>query len=189
MKKINTITSILIFLLLLAFGYWYFFIKNPQSGVQNRSTSSSTTYTIKPLPSPTIPSTSTVNLVTLGGNVQVINFFKTAQKIIEATVIMKQTDNYTIIYANDSNEFTIAINAHNSAQLDAFRQSAERDLTTMLGISQNDACKLVVHVQVPYAYDANLADKNLDYGLSFCPGSIPLGNYGTINSPSPTSLR
>ena len=170
MKKLIIIFFIVLLIITLTIlGFIAFRSKKPAN-----NSSEPIIYTIKPLPSPKIPIGNSTNLITNQGEIKVNNFYKNAKKIIEATVYLKETQNYSIMYFSRTNQFLISLNAYNEDEADSYRSQAEQDLLSILGITQEDACKLILQTQVPYSYNGELS--KLDYNLSFCPNGIPFKN-------------
>lgn len=86
---------------------------------------------------------------------------KTIEKTGEVFVIEK--DDYIIVYNKISQSFLIDIL---SSPFDTTRATAEKDFLNYLGITQEDACKLIIIENTPYF--ANPQDAGKDYGLNFC---------------------
>lgn len=101
------------------------------------------------------------------GEVTVNNFFKSARDEGSRSFSLKETSDYSIGYFQPDNSFQIALI---SAPLQSSREKAESALLDILGISKNDACKLLLHQGVPHFVDKTLSGRN--YGLSFCPDGI-----------------
>lgn len=104
----------------------------------------------------TFPTGDTLNIGTTSGVVSVKNFYKTLIDTEEGSAIMKENDNYEIFYDRNTSQFYIFMPSGSSA-----RPQAESDLLSILGIGQQDACKL--SVSVIYA-----GQENNPAGLSFC---------------------
>ncbi|MBU6323114.1 MAG: hypothetical protein KGI41_00060 [Patescibacteria group bacterium] len=79
------------------------------------------------------------------------------------------TPPYLILYEADSGSFSIALLQEPIGQT---RIDAEQYLMSMLGIPQDQLCRLKYSVSVPYWINSAFAGKNL--GLSFCPDSVVL---------------
>ncbi|OGZ00314.1 MAG: hypothetical protein A3B13_01135 [Candidatus Liptonbacteria bacterium RIFCSPLOWO2_01_FULL_45_15] len=138
---------------------WFYFSKNdtqagPAAKLPSVSSSSS-------LPSPsysiadTFPKTETISIGTGNGSIEVKNFYKTLVDTEEGSIIMADNENYQISYERSTSVFYIHF------RNDAVSQSqAEADLLNVLGISQQDACKLNVLVFQP--------GKTNGAKLSFC---------------------
>jgi hypothetical protein len=120
---------------------------------------------IKPLPSPVVPPGSTTVLNTPSGPVTVNNFFRGA-KMIEASVYIAETDQYTIIYFNPSGELGITLGALDPSEAQRRRGPAESALLSALGVSRADACRLNVRVSPSGSFKVWDAP---DEKLSFCP--------------------
>lgn len=155
-------------IVLFILGAVYFF----GSSQGEQSTTQTGSYVVQPLPQPSVPAGYVVSIPTSQGNVLVKNFFATAVKTIETAVYVKDNPSYSIIYYSDSSKFTLALYATDASQAQLFRTQAEADFVGALGISQPQACELAVDEEVPNSYDESLA--NVNYGLSFCSGSVPI---------------
>ena len=123
---------------------------------------------IRPLPSPEIPPGETVRITTESGDVTTNNFFKTAVKIIESAVYIRDGQDYVIIYSSQNNEFGITLLATELSQAQSLQDTAEEGFVTALGITRTEACKLKVDVSVPGSYNREFGGQF--YRLSFCPG-------------------
>ena len=129
-------------------------------------------YPIAPLPSPSTPAGDTTTLTTPQGPLTVNNFYKTANKTIEATVFLADLPDYSIVYFSNTNQFLINLNAYTAADALKDRQMAEANLLKILGITKTQSCQLTLHEAVPFSYNESLS--TADYGLSFCPNSLPI---------------
>ncbi len=143
---------------------WFYFSKNgsesnpvtPSSLLPPSSLSSSSlpaSYSI----TDTFPKTDTISIGTDSGSVEVKNFYKTIVDTEEGFVIMKDNENYQISYDRSTSIFYIYFRNALVPQ-----SMAETELLTMLGIGQQDACRLDVSVFQ--------AGQQKGSGLSFCPG-------------------
>jgi hypothetical protein len=105
------------------------------------------------------------------GTVSVKNFYASNPTVIHGgSVVLKQTDNYLLLYDpnddipdNQTGRFWVQIAG---SPFERWRQLAEKDLLTILGINQSDACKLDVVVGVVYSRGNPLNGKS--FPLSFC---------------------
>ncbi len=118
---------------------------------------------------PGTPSNSTSTSLTLvipvsGGAIPVSNITQNPVQQVEDTVVFAKTSQYTIVYFQKEQTFSISID---SAPVQVARDAAESALLQKLGINKNQACSLTVSTYVPFSVDENLAGQ--DYGLSFCP--------------------
>lgn len=95
--------------------------------------------------------------------VTVNNFYNTALNRSGGNVVFYEHDSIQFAYVYDINIFTISIQ---SVPFETLRQEAEKKFSEVLGINQQEACKLNVQVQTaPYVdYEHSLQV----YGLSFC---------------------
>ena len=113
----------------------------------------------------------TIIIQTPSGGVQVRDFYKTAKHKYSyagtTIVYIQETKDYVITYSDETNDFLIHLYAYSLASAVNLRRIAEKDFITRLNISQNDACRLNVHVAIPPDYNETLSGK--DYRLSFCP--------------------
>ncbi len=147
-----------------------YFLASPQ---QQSQTATPKVYTVQPLPQPTVPIGSVISIPgSNGSSVLTRNFFSIAVKTIETAVYIKDNPSYSIIYYSNSGQFAIVLYATSSSQAELFRTQAESDFLSTLGVSQSEACELSVSEEFPSSYDPDLS--NASYGLSFCPGAVPL---------------
>lgn len=79
------------------------------------------------------------------------------------------TDNYNIYYNSTDNYFVVSLL---STPLGWYRKQAQEKLLEVSQLSKEDLCKLNISVTVPYWVDENSV--GIQYGLSFCPGSVVL---------------
>ncbi|MDR3642100.1 MAG: hypothetical protein P4L74_00540 [Candidatus Doudnabacteria bacterium] len=113
----------------------------------------------------TVPITGpTLTVPAKGGSLPVSDFTKHPQEVLGATTVIKQNDNYSIVYFPVDQSFLITILAQPVQQN---RDAAEQLLLSQLQVSEADACKLAVSLTVPAGVSEQLA--GVDYGLSFCP--------------------
>lgn len=121
--------------------------------------------------SPASPDTSTNTLILPAqnqGTVQVKDFTKSPQQVLEGTDVIIQNDNYSIVYFTKDKSLLITILAE---PLEQNRYEAEQEMLSKLNITQGDACKLTVALTVPAGVSASLAGEN--FGLSFCQNGKP----------------
>lgn len=138
-------------------------IPNPSNGNEN------TLFPVSPSnPVTPIPPGDNITLTTRKGSVTTKNFLKTAEDFGAGVYALSMTENYHINYYRPDNGFQIAILTR-PAQTG--RDQAETALLEMLGITEQEACKLLVSLSVPFDVDPSLATK--EFGLSFCPDGIP----------------
>lgn len=76
---------------------------------------------------------------------------------------------YNVVFSEANGSLAVSLNQEPFAET---RLAAEEFIGRMLGIAQNDMCKLTVYVGVPFDVDPELSGTNL--GFSFCPGSVTL---------------
>jgi hypothetical protein len=116
------------------------------------------------------PSGQTFQIQTPKGIVQVNNFYLSNPIVDEGgTLLIEQSENYTITYDPTTGAFWIIING---TPFDSFRNIAEQDFLKLLNISKGDACKLIVSISAPY--DPYNPSSFKEFPLSFCPGSVQL---------------
>ncbi|HEY6348836.1 MAG TPA: hypothetical protein VI636_05440 [Candidatus Angelobacter sp.] len=108
---------------------------------------------------------------TAHGDVSVIDFRQHPAQVSsdKTSFVVENTDSFVIAFYAPDSSFNIALE---SKPLKLARANAEKAFLRDLGISQNDACKLLISVGVPISVDYSAAGK--DYGLSFCSGSPPI---------------
>jgi hypothetical protein len=107
----------------------------------------------------------TLTVPAKGGSLPVSDFTKhPTSRVLGDTTVIKQNDNYSIVYFSVDQSFLITILAE---PVQANREAAEQEFLNNLQISQADACKLTVSLAVPAGVSEALAGQN--YGLSFCP--------------------
>lgn len=98
------------------------------------------------------------------GNVEVNNVYRNAiERLSKNGVAFKDNDYYMAYYPEDQG-FLIVIQ---NTDIEATRKKAEADFLEILGITQEQACKLRVSLTVPLKVNEKAGGGN--YGLSFCP--------------------
>lgn len=112
-----------------------------------------------------------VQVPTNSGAVVTNDFFKDSLETRDGITYLESNEAYTIMYDNSLNEFTVTLYVTATYQAEQLRNIAEGVFLKKLGITESEACKLTVNLQVPFSSSAELSGVN--YGLSFCPGSIP----------------
>ncbi len=137
------------------------------------------------LPTPTttpgpVPAGPTISLQTNQGVVTMKNFYNEAAAVNQATVFLRidfrDTYHYEMGYNRQNSTFYIMLDTYSLADAIEYRSVAEDDFLNLMGISKSDACKLRVDLRVNPTYvtagnyPIDLAQMN--YGLSFCPGSV-----------------
>lgn len=126
---------------------WFYFSKpGAQSNPVTSSLPQVSSPTSAPLPASysiadTFPKTETINIGTGNGAVEVKNFYKKIVDTEEGFVIMADNENYQISYDRSDSKFYIDIRIETAQQT-----KAESEFLTILGIGQQDACKLDVFV-------------------------------------------
>lgn len=119
-----------------------------------------------PIPQ-TIPTTDVITLQNTNGEVTMRNFLRNATPLGSNFLLFKNKD-FSITYFRRGNAFLIGID---NEPIREVRTQAENTLIGILGIQQQEACKLFVTVALPNWLSPELAGK--DYHLSFCPDGIP----------------
>ncbi|MDP3948666.1 MAG: hypothetical protein Q8Q17_01815 [bacterium] len=143
------------------YAWFYFSDSNVKSNNVNSSPATSTeTNPISQMPvnysiADTFPKTETISIGTGNGAVEVKNFYKKIVDTEEGFVIMADNENYQISYERSTSVFYIDLRTETVLQT-----KAESDFLSVLGISQQDACKL--NVLVFHAGQSNGTN------LSFC---------------------
>ena len=154
---------IILFIALLAGGiyaWFYFSERNVKSNNVESSLNSTGTQPMSQLPvdykiADTFPKTETISIGTGNGSIEVKNFYKTLVDTEEGSIIMADNENYQISYERSTSVFYIDLRTETASQ-----PQAEADLLNVLGIGQQDACKLNVLV-----FQSGLAEGSR---LSFC---------------------
>lgn len=132
---------------------------NSASGTQATSTS----FVAMP---PKAPAGDTIAIGTGHGVITVKNFYKNAVGQEEEYVIFERSAGYDLLYSLQDSSFVVSIK---SGTLSQVQPQAEQAFLSDLGISQSDACRLVVVVGVNPSVDPSLANQALP--LSFCASS------------------
>ncbi len=100
------------------------------------------------------------------GSIELINPEKNAEEYIDTeNTLIKSTPDYEIFYLkyDQKESFAISLLGKN---FEESRKQSEDAFLKLLGITEEQACKLVVSESVPYGTNASLAGK--DFSLSFC---------------------
>jgi len=103
----------------------------------------------------------TFQIGTPKGLVTVNNFYTLPPVVDEEFLILQNTDQYQINYDTETNQFYIYFSSSPSSTL---RTLVEGKFTSLLGISQDDACKL----NVAEGFPGNLPVGSERQDLSFC---------------------
>lgn len=119
------------------------------------------------------PQTDKLTFQTTTGEVEMNNFFlypKSTQNEYDEIITFAKNNDFHVFYNFDGNYFEIDI--LNLKTKSTSREKAEFALLNVLGINETDACKLPIDVllQNPYTKQTD----SVNYGLSFCPGSLLL---------------
>ncbi len=107
----------------------------------------------------TFPKTETISIGTGNGAVEVKNFYKTLVDTEEGFIIMADNENYQISYDRSTSKFYVDLKTETASQ-----QKSESELLNILGIGQQDACKLNVIVIQP--------EQTTGARLSFCANKV-----------------
>jgi len=160
--------NIYIILILAVIGggiYAWFYFSKPGAANNLAVSSLPSVSSSLSLPSPsytiadTFPKTETIGIGTTQGTIEVKNFYKMLADTEEGSVIMKENENYKIFYDRSTSRFYIYLTAPSASQ-----SQAETDLLSILGVGQQDACKLNVLVFQPGQSNGT--------NLSFCAGRV-----------------
>lgn len=168
-------------LLVIAVGF-FIYLKLTKDPAANEPQDEITYFT--PQPTPTIPAGNTVKIATEQGDVVVKNFYASAIKMIESSVYLTDSENYSIIFFPKTNQFLISLNAYTAQDADLYRSQAENDLKQLVLDDENALCKLNVSQIIPQVYNDELS--TTDYHLSFCLNGVAIP--GAVSS-SPTGIR
>lgn len=128
-----------------------------------------------------IPTSETFSIPTSRGNVQVKNFYKTSTLFTDSGAVELQDGEYQIAFdgLNYHNFFIhlplFPANGKVTKNWDFLRGEAENSFVKLLGIAKDDACKLKVNLGFAGIHN-ELASTyaGINFGLSFCPGSLPI---------------
>lgn len=94
-----------------------------------------------------------------------------AEKLDEKGYLLISNSSYDILYYKYSQGPSFLISLHSDNLIPA-RAAAETELLSKLGISKEQACKLLVSLTIPGDVNEKLSGD--DYHLSFCPDGKPL---------------
>lgn len=106
-------------------------------------------------------------MIVISGNekIKVYNIYKKPlETYSNSDVEFKKTPDYTFDFYAKGPTFIITILNKN---INAARETAEKDFLNTMQINKEQACKINVQLSVPFNVDENVAGP--DYGLSFCP--------------------
>ncbi len=117
-----------------------------------------------------VPPGDTLTLGTAKGSVTMKNFYKNPVYLADTqqSVVVRQDASYAIVYDIPGNRFTLNLFG---ASFGASRQTAEAGLLDVLGINEQDACRLNVYESASGLLFAAHAGQSLT--LSFCPSNLP----------------
>jgi len=102
------------------------------------------------------------------GDVKINNIYRNPVSSFDG-VSFKETSDYQLLYFPETKTFNITIL---NPDIQKARDEAEKNFLETLGISEEDACKLNVNLQVFFQASEKAAGQN--FGLSFCPNGKPL---------------
>ena len=121
-------------------------------------------WTIEDVPRTPAPNGEPFTIKTLEADLQVKNFFPQSQPIRGYDgVILKKTPGYEIRYF--TKEQSLLISVLQTPVLEV-KQQAEKELPSLLGLSEEDICKLKIEVTTIISVDEELAGQEL--GVGFC---------------------
>ncbi len=162
MKKIFSTVGIFILLGIIGYLTFYFFSKKPQGNIQSIQSGLLPSATSSDFYAPAVPfpTTPTMTIGTNQGIVEVKNFYNSVVGIEEGLLILADADNYEIAYDRSNSNFLIYLR---NPSLKNTRQNAETDFLEILGINQENACKL--NVQESALPSSQLGENQ---NLSFC---------------------
>lgn len=138
-----------------------------------------------------LPRGETFIIQTEHGDVTVRNFFRGREADVTSDGIelvcrdLSSNCDYHIYFNWNWKSFAIMLL---KAPVQKTRVQAEQAFLEQLNISQEDACKLNVHLNVARGVDPR-TDGGEDYGLSFCSNGLPFPNTSITNQRSTGSPR
>ena len=147
---------------------WFYFSKNTVQTTQTATlpevSVSGTSQPVSPTQSSysiadTFPKTDTISIGTSSGSVEVKNFYKNIIDTEEGHIILTDSADYQISYDRNTSIFYINLISSSTQQ-----SKAEDRLLAILGIGQQDICKLNVFVLQPGQQQRT--------GLSFCANKV-----------------
>lgn len=161
LRKFLIITTVifLIFIILLFFSL--FSKKQEVPVIPSPSTIPKPTFYQRPIPSVSIPSKEEIKIKI--SDVWVNNFYKDGEVDQNGDVVIKENDDYRLIYQNPFKLFIVNVL---SSPFEKARAEAEEEFIKSLGITREESCKLNVRVGTPFFANPDFAKKS--YGLSFC---------------------
>jgi hypothetical protein len=181
MKKFIITLAIILLLAAAGFGIYFVFNKNT-TATDTNATGGAGTVSTGGLPAASVgsstpvlasavwnnlPTSTTIVIGTAKGGVSVKNFYLANPPTdSDGDVVLKQTQNYVIVYNPLDSSFWLGITGSPFA---TWQNTAEQDFLTTLGISQSDACKLDVTSGV--IYSPNNPNDGKSFPLSFCTAS------------------
>jgi hypothetical protein len=181
-KKILIGVNIIVFVLVIA-GVYYFLnhsSKKTPGGVNTAPEENVDTYPKQPIidttkepeiPAPTQGEWGMQIKTKDGGTISVNDFYKDSKTIVykDWGAMLKVNPYYQILYFTIDQSFLISLLG---GDLRVIRADAEKDLVNILGLTEKEACQLVVVVAV--SNNASEKASGRDYNLSFCPDGTPL---------------
>jgi len=182
-KNIFIGTGIVVFILLLVGSYFFWKLYSEQTQeitiipaeqiINNDPVQTSTVSLVKkPIPA-SIQKDGKISVPTKDKEVIFVNdFFKNKGTVIyeEMGATLKVHPHYTLLYFSDDQSFLIGLTG---GDLHTVRTDAEKELITILGITEDEACQISVVTRVPSDVNKK-ASIGGDYGLSFCPSGKQL---------------
>jgi len=183
-KNIFIGTGIVVFILLSVGGYFFWKLYSEQTprttiipAEETANDYSTQTNTSSPIKNTPIPQQTQkdgkISVPTKDGGVIFVNdFFKNKGTILyeEMGATLKVHPFYTLLFFSDDQSFLIGLTG---GDLHTVRTDAEKELITILGITEDEACQISVVTRVPSEVNKK-ASIGGDYGLSFCPSGKQL---------------
>ncbi|MFA5830290.1 MAG: hypothetical protein WC878_00495 [Candidatus Paceibacterota bacterium] len=178
-KKILIAINIIVFILVIA-GV-YFFLKFSSEKTPNMPPEEIVnTYPMQPIeepikdpetPAPTQGEWGMQVKTKDGETISVNDFYRDSKTIVykDWGAMLKVNPNYKLLYFTLDQSFLVTLIG---GDLRTVRIEAEKELLNILGITEKEACRLIVATTVPF--DVSERASGQDYGLSFCPDGAPL---------------
>lgn len=172
-KKYIFIAGLIILVVAGAITWFWYTSRSPLAPPEPAPGSSGSAPVPVPIPgsSPSIPSNSFPVTTQSGGTLNVGNFTATSQPLPgeRSNYVLETSDRFSIEYAGIDQSFSISLNQPPFRET---QQAAETAFIQKLNIPKERACNLKVIVGIPsWASDAAVG---INYGLSWCPFSLPV---------------
>jgi hypothetical protein len=117
-----------------------------------------------------VPAGDMITIGTAAGSVTMNNFYKNIVYVAQdqQDMVIQQSSTYDVVYNFSGSSFTLTVFG---VPFETVRQAAEAGFLDLLGIKEQDACKLSVYENISGIASAQYAGKTLP--LSFCaPGAF-----------------